>query len=326
MEKMRKYTLYMALLAITLLAACKNNEPQSASQTFDISFDLSGAYADVVDTDINGEAQAAPLRMPGDPGDTTLTWLNPKYLYMIICSKSGSQNYMAAAKVSDAEWVRSGATSTYDHAPAYKVTVLGSQMENSTYYVYAIASPYELTFNQSVSFPEYSSLNQEKGMELQGANALSNEQILNLTYTIPTVAGKTKSEVQRTIFSTVGANAKRTQTAIQPRCVLYHTASLLDVNWSNDARFACSTLRLGTFYSSGLYCFKPGATGGGSTYTEDIVLAEDTKYYGRYATYVGQVSTLTVKDESDHILKSAAVNIGADATINTWQRILWIVK
>lgn len=334
---MKKIAIYTMMMAAAMLTACKTEEPKNEAQgvTVELSFPLVDEMGESVDTDVDDNDNGndndnadMPKKAPGDPGTVTNDWVKPRYLYILVSAKSGDTNYMAAKKVTAAEWTKQDGNERYDNVISegskttqkYDVTLPGVSLTNNTYYVYAIASPYELTFSRSIN---WASTGTAADLTLKTANALSQEQIEDLTYTIPNVAGKTRSQILRSIFSTRATTAARPMNAFQPTCELYHTASLLDLNWSNDAGFTSATLVLGNFAKSGLYCFKPGFTGS-DTYTETITLTEATKYYGRYSTYVAQVSSLTVNYNSTS--KTAAVNTGADAGKNTWQRVLWTVE
>lgn len=326
---MKKITIYTLLLAAGLMTACRSEEPQNMAKgdTVEISFPLMSDYSDMVSIDMDGELVRVPMRLPsdlpGDPGNAPeQSFIKPQHFYILTTTKSGVTTYTAATHVTGAAWKAATAT-TYEHPTTYHISLPSASMDDGKYYVYAIASPWELTFSQDITWtdvPSAANIN----IDMTHSSSITKETIDNLTFSIPTGTSKKNSEVLRNIFSTVGANAECSQTSFQPRRVLYHTASLLDINWSNEAGFSSTTLRLGDFASDKIYCFKPGAAAGAATYTEDVTLNPETQHYGRYATYVAKVPNLTATCGS--VSKTAAVNPGPDANLNTWQRILWKVN
>lgn len=340
------------LMAAVLLSGCRQNDPaMPEGQSIRLTFSMNGLWPT--------EQSGAARRVPGDPGKDD--FVAPSHLYFILwCeSQGGTPKYMKAIHAnltSSATWVDNSGTGLYllkDSESAditYEFTLPKSDgnvqtLEDNMFYVFAVASNSELTFNQSIGFTAYT----PKEAIPTYPGSLDLAALQTLTYQIP--AGVTTQAAKQTFFrslySTALGETGHNQLATTTTILLRHTASKFDLQWECDPTAHPAGLTLGSTWTiacnsmpaTGYSLFRPGDATGTSPWSETLTIDEGHRYSGRYVTYLPmpETPTFTVTSSVDAInpdganpeakkTKTITMKKGASDDYATWMRVLWTIK
>lgn len=342
------------LMAAVLLSGCRQNDPaMPEGQSIRLTFSMNGLWP----TEQSGAARRV---VPGDPGKDD--FVAPSHLYFILWCESagGTTKYMKAihTDLSSDKWVDNSGTGLYllkkgstTTDITYEFTLPQSgqtvqTLKNNMFYVFAVASNSELTFNQSIGFTTYTA---KEAIPTYTEGTLTLDLLKALAYQIPArvTTPAAKQTFFRSLYSTALGETGHNQLATTTTILLRHTASKFDLQWECDPTAHPTGLTLGSTWTiacnsmpaTDYSLFRPGAATGTSPWSETLTIDEGRRYSGRYVTYLPmpETPTFTVTSSDDAINPEGAnaeakkiqiitMKKGASDDYATWMRALWTIK
>ena len=268
------------LLGILMLAACSGDD-ELLEPRVSMPIRISIPAADI----------GSYTRAPGDPG-TYEKFELPRYLWVYMVQDDGPSTKvveMKEALVLNGSWTEEMLNNNDVYTYAAELSLeLPQERTGATARIYAILSAYNLSNVTAIT-----------------ENTSNETNVLDLTFDLPVVEGKTYGDVARNIYSTPynlnrsdskyygTVNNYAGESPYVENFMLYHVAAKLDVMWNVNAdqqtNVKLNKLDLNTLKKKGCYAFKPlknAAVVAADSYNESITLDAGQQWYGRHSFYV----------------------------------------
>lgn len=311
-----KKTINIFILAIALiLTACSSDDTASVQPSYmSLPFTLT----------LHDGGQGT--RSMGDPGVAEMPFVKPACLYLFaIIEYADGKTYMTCHKGSTAaDWSDLQATyesdvATTDHISTYKGTLIIYSGDISSGQIYAIASTEELTLSGiSTATPLNTPVEVTATPEFNA-----------VTFDIPaSITGSANiNRFFRSVYNTPAGGCQFTDLS-DVSVVLYHTATLLDIQWdttlagSSFNGNAITSISVNELPTKGIHAFTPQGNAAGTEtdmYSQAITISEGNKYMGRDAYYVPSLDAYHLTVNGTDTPKGTSITSGL--TSAPWVRI-----